>query len=697
MNYPTLCLLLLLPFAACGADLYVSPTGDDANPGTAAQPLRTLTAARDKLQPKLATMDRDLTVQLAGGTWYLDQPLELGPEDSGRNGHDVVWTGEQNDLPVLLGGRQITGWTKRDDGLWVAQVPPGTVCQQLFLGGRRMRLAQSPNDGYFEVEAPDDRDPNKVFGYRDGDLPPGPIGPEAKVFVWASYDWFTSTCRIAEIDRFHRVVTLRDQPLGQIVKRAHRRYRFIGFRGALDAPGEFFLDQTSGELWLIPDQGTPVDQPVVLPMLDSVVSVVGQPDQPVEHVRFEHLKLGVTRFDERFNEIDGTHGKTAWNEPANLNGVIHLKHARDVTVDSCEISNAGYSGVSVIGLSQRVTVQRCWIHNCGYHGVLLLGAAPRLGENLGVHREHRVLNSHLEHCGRLVGQGAGVFLHSTAANRIANCLIHDLPRYGICGKGGAVVPQGEPYEVSIDGNPLRDNVFEDNDIHHVNQDSEDSGFISFHTTGRGNVVRRNLLHDCVRDLGGLSFAIYLDDGAGYFDVSQNVIWNIAGGSPGRCMPIYAKGIYNTIENNILVAEENTGAAVNAAYMFSRRGDHHRYLHNIVDLTRGDGVAWRHSNWVKERLTECDRNLFWRPDGEVKFSVKLDGQPLTSLSLADWRDLAGRGFDQHSQVADPQFVDAAAHDYRLQPGSPAYAVGFQAIDTSQCGLRDDFPWPVADGR
>ena len=54
-------------------------------------------------------------------------------------------------------------------------------------------------------------------------------------------------------------------------------------------------------------------------------------------------------------------------------------------------------------------------------------------------------------------------------------------------------------------------------------------------------------------------------------------------------------------------------------------------------------------------------------------------------------MAGAGHDQHSLIADPKFVNAAEHDFRLQPDSPAFQLGFAPIDTSQIGLYGDPDW------
>ena len=52
-------------------------------------------------------------------------------------------------------------------------------------------------------------------------------------------------------------------------------------------------------------------------------------------------------------------------------------------------------------------------------------------------------------------------------------------------------------------------------------------------------------------------------------------------------------------------------------------------------------------------------------------------------LAFWRRL---GFDKESLIADPQFVGARRHDYRLEPTSAALKLGFEPIDLSTVGPR-----------
>ena len=62
-----------------GTALYVDPLGDDVNPGTLEQPLRSIAAAVAKTAGKAS----GATVLLRGGTHYTPETVEIGPEHSG--------------------------------------------------------------------------------------------------------------------------------------------------------------------------------------------------------------------------------------------------------------------------------------------------------------------------------------------------------------------------------------------------------------------------------------------------------------------------------------------------------------------------------------------------------------------------------------------------------------------------------------
>ena len=133
------------------------------------------------------------------------------------------------------------------------------------------------------------------------------------------------------------------------------------------------------------------------------------------------------------------------------------------------------------------------------------------------------------------------------------------------------------------------------------------------------------------------------------------------------------------------------------------GNH--FCRNVFYRASGVPVLYRHIGFMNEPLSDAigqaDHNLFFSASAD-EFAVIESSSPMSDmeeskrtfptwpqterLSLDDWRTM---GFDVHSVIADPLFVDASHDNYRLQSDSPALRLGFHRIDVDQIGPRSEF--------
>src|SRR5439155_3702140 len=134
--------------AIAAGTIFVAPTGDDANPGTMAQPLKTVAKARDVVRGMIASMTADITVYLRGGTYPQASTLTFGNADSGKSGFYVKYMAYQSERPIITGGQPITGWTTSSAGTGFYAASGITArFRQLYVNGVKAIRARSPNLG----------------------------------------------------------------------------------------------------------------------------------------------------------------------------------------------------------------------------------------------------------------------------------------------------------------------------------------------------------------------------------------------------------------------------------------------------------------------------------------------------------------------------------------------------------------------
>src|SRR5437763_2177395 len=293
--------------AGTPGNVFVSPTGDDGNPGSQAAPVRTLQRAQALVRGLNQNMTADVTVVLADGFYRLTSPLALSSADSGTGGHNVVWTADSGARPVLAGSVQVTGWKPMSAGspIWVAQAPASLRTRQLYVNGSRVDRAHGAlpaaltgqnSTGYSGGGTtmagwrnPSGAKPQLEFVYRGGlgawTEPRCPVGSISSggAVTMAQPCWENSTNRACCFTdgRAYNLVGrkgITEQPTS-----VENAFQFL----SASTPGQWFLDQGDSELYYVPRSGEDITRAdVEVPKLETLVSGTG-----VSHVVFNGLQF----------------------------------------------------------------------------------------------------------------------------------------------------------------------------------------------------------------------------------------------------------------------------------------------------------------------------------------------------------------------------------------------------------------------
>ena len=257
--------------------VYCSPNGDDNGPGTFERPLRSLTAARDRI--RAARRERgDLpeggaAILLRGGRYAVSETLELTKEDSGEEGRPMLIAACDGERPTLDGAVPVTGWRQHGGSILVADVRTllpdeperlapwgygirdnGFAYPDLYENGHAMELARHPNAGYAKILSVDVT--NRLVSAELGDLSAwrGEHDVLAQGY-WKNY-WSDRVVRVTDICPTGGAFRI-DLPALGTRPRVGRRCRLINALAALDEPGEWYFDRKNRLVYAWPRDARP--------------------------------------------------------------------------------------------------------------------------------------------------------------------------------------------------------------------------------------------------------------------------------------------------------------------------------------------------------------------------------------------------------------------------------------------------------
>ena len=475
---------------AQAAEFHVSPGGDDANPGTAERPFRNLDRARAEVRKLTSDMREDIVVQLHAGEYALAKPFVLTEEDSGRNGHRIVYRSRDGIGQARIGaGQPVTGWTQTENGIWRAEVGKDHLFHTLYDNGRRVRKARHPNyvhqqrfptaaapylvaeDGSLR-QAPGER--RSWLTYADGDVDPAMLSTgtlKINVWPWGKCDWHRWICEVVELDPAKRLLTFDN--LGDRTEiKPLARYFLEDDRALLDAPGEFHLDRAEGVLYYIPlDGGDPNRNRIVRPVLHSLIRIEGvAPDQPVRNVVLDGLLL---------QETDGfsptlhpwTHG---WGQRDHA--LIYCRNTEGIAIVRCHLRNSGRNGILLPGANRNDRIESCLIERTGANGITIsCPGIPRDAAGAPVASEgNTVTNTRIHDVGELTVYAECVGVFNSSRNEITHCDLFRSPRYAITMRGNTIYDETKQ-EFNPGALPATDNRFAYLRVYDCGQDSGDMG------------------------------------------------------------------------------------------------------------------------------------------------------------------------------------------------------------------------------
>ena len=727
----TLLLFFVLSPSIRASEFFVSPKGSDRNPGTRDQPFQTLERARDALRElrkgNKPSTNGAATVWLLSGTYELSQSFELLQTDGGSMDAPVLYSAANGESVRLSGGKMIPSASFHPvrDPRALKRLPSASLPHvveanlkslgiadfgkhrqfghglpivpsplELFWNDTALQLARYPNTG--AVLLGPVVDPGSVprtgdYSNRGGKFvytDPRHSRWEGVTDVWLQgyfhYGFSDDKILIASIDTAKREITLASPHMyGLASGENFNLYVALNLLEELDEPGEWYVDQTTGLLFLWPP-GDIVTSRVA-------VSILEQP-------------------------------------------LIALDHVSDVTIRGVTFDCGRGIGISIEG-GQRNRIAGCVVRNLGTVGIMIGKGArqtfshPTADDYQGVPASREVGSFHsqsyvntvwdrdpgskhvIEGC-EIYNTGSGGIILGGGSKKdlvmghceVTDCRIHDFDRRNKAGAAGVIVDgcgnrvdhceiyDGDLQAIIVHGN---EHTFEYNVIHHVARNSNDASawYLGRDPSDQGNVVRRNFFHDVGRPDRKWTMGVYCDDATCGVTIEENVFYKVA--SYGT---VYSNGGHDiVVRNNIFI--EGYGPAYQLKsmwydfgideipYFFGANGIYTKRLLHSVDITKPP-YSTKYpelKDWL-DKLPDSVTYVGMRPrrnsfDRNVLVKYEETYRLVGKYAQCDFGE-------NYVTQKDPGFVDAGRLDFRLKDDSVVYRElpGFHRIPFEEIGPR-----------
>ena len=646
--------LFLSGAAASALDIELQPGG----------PIRTLAAARDAVRQARADGEKGpITVRVAAGEYPLAEAVVFEPQDSG-----VTYEAAAGARPVFAGTRKIDGWTRGADGLWTAHIEPGAAFEALWVNGRRAVRARTPNDGYiYPLAVPPGPLPGVPLAGEIGrtmlQVKPEDAAPlrglspaelhDVNVIVYHS--WSETRHRLAGVCTEDGTLQFTGGSRAFFSLEPFHRIHLENFRGALDAPGEWFLAR-DGTLSYMPREGEKMEDALVeAPLAPQWLVFKGDPAKDeglVRDLRFRGLSF---RGQGWTLPPEGA-GFPQAEEP--LGAAIEADGARGLVFERCNFEHTMTNAIWLRRGCRGTVVRDCLLRDLGAGGVKI-GESKITGD--ANHTSHITVENCIIHTGgRYFPSAIGVLIFHASDCTIRQCDIADF-FYSAISIG---------WTWGYKPTPCARNIVENCRLHHLGWGVlSDMGAVYTLGPQPGTVIRGCHIHD----IGCASYGawgMYNDEG------STGIVWEnnlVHDTQSAGYHQHYGRG---NIVRNCIIAR---GAEEHVRWSRPEEFFAFAFYQNIVWM--GEGRLFLHvdKTWDTGRVFLGD-NVYWKPDG-----------PIPEFAGKTWSEWQFMGRDNTSLVADPLFVDAANNDWTLRPESPALKLGFVPFDWRKAGVTGDEAW------
>lgn len=655
----SLVLALLTTSSYTQIQFYVAGNGNDNSNGSITSPFKTLGRA---VEAGSQQAGKDVIINLRKGIYHIENTVTI--LSTKFRAASLLINAYNNEYVTISAGKQLAPkWQPWKSGIYMAEVPAGTVFERLYADNKLQPLARYPNYDssirVFHGTAADAIAPERVKKWKH------PAG--GYIHALHAHEWGGFHYHITGADSAGNL-QMEGGWQNNRPNKMHEQYRFVeNIFEELDAPGEWWLDRNKHILYYHPPQGFDIAKAtIVVSQLKNSIELKGSEAEPLKNIHISGIHFAHN--ERSFMDTKEPLLRSDWT--IYRGGVIVMDGTERSKISGCTFEGIGGNAIMVSNYNKYDTITGCHIYNTGANAVCFTGdtkavRSPSFGyENFVPYEQldktpgpltnnfpqNCVVTDNLFHdLGDIEKQATGVQIQVASEIIVSHNSIYQTSRAGI----------------NIGDGAFGGHIIEFNDVFNTVRETGDHG--SFNSWGRDRfwaperkymdslaaahpelilldaqkqTIIRNNRFRC--DHG---WDIDLDDGSSNYHIYNNLCLN--GGLKLR------EGFYRIVENNIMINN-----SFHPHVWFKNSGD--VFERNIV-MKKYAPIQ------VNDWGNTINYNLF--PDTSALYDAQL------------------RGTDKNSLAGDPMFADPANGNYTVAPNSPALTLGFKNFPMNRFGVQN----------
>lgn len=507
--------------------IYVSPNGNDSNPGTAEKPLASIQQARDLIREFSSNMEKSISVIVHGGTYSIVEPIQFTEEDSGKNGFDIIYQAFENETPRFSGGIEITNWESvPDSNLWKTTLHDVDLFRQLYVNGKRAQRAVSQTQitgtGWVSGERRE-RDGISVTSSKIPDI----ARPQDLELHWIN-DWKDFRLLVNDIeenDNGTKTIWMK-QPYYEIalgmenwIPKYNVPFYLENAFELLDEPGEWYFNSETNNLYYWPQSNETLENTnFVIPQTEVLLEISGRGvGGEVQNLVFKGLTFEHASWT-RASKI-GTFGWQAQNLIVNHQGrsdmtLAHVKlnSAKNVLFEKCRFEHLGGVGLHLNNNVHEITVKGNLFTDISDAAIVIGHWDHNFIEYIHEKEPNNLLiaNNLIKDTGVEYWGAPAITAYYVNNVKIVNNEISNVPYTGIS------IGWGWAYH--LESTTSHDNIVARNLITDTAQIARDAGGI--YTLGQqpGTLIEDNVIRRMKNDYA----CLYTDEGSAFITLQSNV-------------------------------------------------------------------------------------------------------------------------------------------------------------------------------